>query len=231
MATNNNIPSSITVEGKEITMWAYGQLLGRNKEKLRSLALDLRDIAGMRDRLSAPPRHDEDLRNWILAAQCELTGLAPEDFGMPKMNAQGMPMGSKADRAPRSGGTSPQEDGTPHDQARRAREMARDRDRGSNLFGDDSAPADHGTPYTGGRGRGMHDQQQQRSNNVFGEDLGGGYPAAGGPPVGRARGGVPVASSSAEKENQAAYLEAKRGSQLAKDRNRGSSNIVSHYHA
>lgn len=225
-------PASITFEGKELTLWTYSQLEGRTKEKLRNLALDLRSIVGA-DRVPSPPRPEEELRAWILQMQSAITGLSPADFGMRKTNAQNMPMSRAESEAPSEAGGA-----TPYQEARRASELARDRNRGSgNPLG-----CDTGEEMPPSRGRRA---QQQPQEAPWGQDLGaggpGGYPGAADPwrgedgPRRASRGSAqqaamevqrnrsqPQHNGPANRDNQAAYLEAQRGSQLAKARNRGS---------
>lgn len=111
-------------------LWQFSQLEMLNKDALRTRVLNLRDMVGS-ERLPNPPRHEEGMRQWILDAQCAITGFSLEDFGSRRMNAQGMPMSramsevSGPDESQMSGSQAAFRD------AKRASEVARSRNRGT----------------------------------------------------------------------------------------------------
>lgn len=93
MATSGRIPTSIAIGNREMPLWTFGQLEKLNKQALRSRCMDIRDILGA-ERVPKAPHHDDGMRRWILMMQEEVTGITGEEFGMPTLNAQMMPVRS-----------------------------------------------------------------------------------------------------------------------------------------
>jgi len=140
------IPDTINLGGKEMPLWRFNQLEMLNKEALRTRVLNIRDTVGA-DQLPPAPRHEEGMRSWILEAQCMITGLSPEEFGTPRMNAQGMPLSRamsevsaqdtyQSDAGIGGGSGAPTSaNHMAYREARRGSDVARDRNRGtSNLL-------------------------------------------------------------------------------------------------
>jgi len=82
---NQALPESIQLEnGKKLTLWTVQQMQSLSANALRLRALDTRDAIGSTKPI---PRHPDDLLEWILNIQCEITGAPPTAFGKPKKRA------------------------------------------------------------------------------------------------------------------------------------------------
>mmetsp|Transcript_95516 Transcript_95516/g.204977 ORF Transcript_95516/g.204977 Transcript_95516/m.204977 type:complete len:143 (+) Transcript_95516:74-502(+) len=140
------IPTSMMFEGQELAIWNHDQLSKLNTPALRTRAINLRDIVG-KDRLPSLPGHPEGIIKWIIEVQVAVgqgsgSDLTAQDYGMPKdadapPSAAPSSAGGRGRRDPAEGNQAPSETGEASDafnEARAARELAKERNRGTGIF-------------------------------------------------------------------------------------------------
>lgn len=141
-------------EGVEISVWTHAQLEKLGRDALKNRALNMRSSVG-KERLPNMPQHPEGLIRWIIEVQAAMTKgsaheLTPYDFGLP-VDAQAPPA-SPASQAGHNGpvrndgparrgsgyssaaGTDAGDAQDAFQDARAAREAAKQRNQGSGIF-------------------------------------------------------------------------------------------------